>query len=209
MNKKKGNKTMKKFYEEMNERISVYGKNRDAIIKEYETKIEQSKRDIAQAEKDMDEAVENDNINSYAEKKNIVSMKKQMLNSLENGLHNVKNYPAMLVSEHTALKEELKNYTLSALTEKYSKILELLNEGEVLLDEFEAIVKEYYDTFEKLDDKVAGFEEDETGAKYKTIGSSADDYCSVHPKLNEIFRHDGIHSVKQMLQNKIENRYFN
>lgn len=200
---------MKNFYEEMNERIAVYGKNRDVIIKEYETKIEQVKKDIAQAEKDMQEAVKNDDINAYAEQKNIVSMKKQMLNSWEKGLNNVKNYPSMLVSEHTTIRNELQEYTFSALAEKYSKILALLNEGELLLDEFEWIVKQYYDTFEKLDSKVVGFEEDETGAKYKVLGSSASDYCSVHHKLNEIFRQDGIRSVKQILQNKIESRYFN
>lgn len=205
---KKGKETMKKFYEDMKEQIAKYGQNFDVVIKEYESKIQQVKKDIAQAEMKMNEAMKEGNLAEFTENKNVFSMKKQLLVNWEKELKMVRDYASMDASEHLALKKEVKEYTFSLLSEKYSKLLAFLNEGAVVLDEFEDIVKEYYNTIDALDEKVAGFEKDEHGVVYKVFGSQADDVCQVYHKLNEIFRNDGYRSVRAILQNKIENRYF-
>lgn len=199
---------MSNFYDEMNERIASFGTDYDEQASEYKTKIEQVKQEIEQAENNSVIAVNDNDLTAFTEQQNVISMKKQQLDNLEKGLNSLVNYPAMSVAEHTAIRNELKEHTMSVLAEKYEKILELLDEGAIVLGEFEEVVKEYYATFTRLDGKTHGHEADETGAKYRKFASM--DVCALYPKLNEVFRnYSEIHSLRGVLKNKIKNRSFN
>lgn len=181
-----------KIQEFANKVDSERGVKIEEEIASVQNEIEQAK---ASAEQAADDGKAND-FQKYAAQQAMLSHKLEKLKAEQTAAI----YPPITALEYGNIKNELKDTMLKIKAEKYKKLLKVLDQGQEVIHELEAAIKEYNSVHRNLQHILGSADTDSKGNEYPLFGIC--DIFSVDKRLTEVFcDSQSIHCIRCYLEN--------
>lgn len=189
-----------KEFENIKQKIQEFA---DKVDSERGVKLEEEiasvQDEIEQAKVSAEQAADNGKANDfqkYAAQQAMLSHKLEKLKAEQTATI----YPPISALEYGNIKNKLKDTMLKIKAEKYKKLLKVLDQGQEVIHELEAAIKEYNSTHQELQYLINGSDNDSEGNEYRLFGIT--DTFSVDKRLTDIFcESQSIHCIRCYLEN--------
>lgn len=189
-----------KEFENIKQKIQEFA---DKVDSERSVKIEEEiasvQHEIEQAKASAEQAADDGKANDFQK---YSSQKAMLLHRLEKlkSEQTATIYPPITALEYGNIKNKLKDTMLKIKAEKYKELLKILDQGQEVVHELEAAIKEYDLTHQKLQYIIASSDTDSEGNEYRLFNIC--DLFTVDKRLTDIFcESQSIHCIRCYLEN--------
>lgn len=149
-----------------------------------EEEITSVQKEIEQARILADKAADEGKVSDFQKYSSQGAMLSHKLEKLK-AEHSTTIYPPITTSEYSDIKKDLRDTMQKIKVEKYEELLKILDQGQDVICELDAAIKEYNSVHQNLQHILGAADTDSEGNKYPLFGIC--DIFTVDKRLTEVF----------------------
>lgn len=166
-----------------------------------EEEIASVQKEIEQAKASADKAADEGKTTDFQEYSSQKAMLSHRLEKLK-AEHSTIIYPPITASEYNDIKKDLRDTMQKIKAKKYEELLKILDQGQDVICELDAVIKEYNSLHQKLQNIISSSDTDSNGNDYPLFGIR--DLFTIDERLKDVFC-DSILSSNNNLKYYIKN----